>query len=738
MDNNLNNPMFPAPQVTHGIQSQEPQMQFANPYDMEYSQTDKFRDFLTMLLKRKKLILVVFIAIVALMGLYVLLTKPVYSSTATIQIIKDSSQSMLSERNPMELLGMEDSGSKFYETQYMILSSRTMALRLIDALNLRDREEFKELKERYSDESPQRIEDRYIKFFLNNQDVRPSRKSYLIEVSYKSTDKRLAQDVANAIPTEYMKFAMETRQQSFAMVKEWLGGQLDHLVAKLEDSEKKLYEHGKQKDFYSLEGKQNVIVTKYTELSMLLTKAESERSIKEAQFKQIKEKGVDAPLITNNSLIQKLREEAITQEARVASLNKIYDTNFPQLQAEQAKLKDLRLRLNNEVRRTRASIEADYQASLRTERLIREALQNQKTQVGSLQNNLVKHHILKRDLQSNEQLYQGLLARMKEASVASTMVASNVSIIGPAEFPVKPYKPRPLLYMSLASVLGLFAGIGVALLMERMDDSIKTASEMERVCHLPLLGMVPHLSLDTQRTQGDKSSDLVMLNNPRSHVAESMYQLRSSIMLSVAGGPPPIIMVTSPNPAEGKTTISLNLAATLALTHSKVLIIDADMRKPSVHKAFHKPNNPGLSNLLTGSGTLEEVVLPTPIADLFVLPAGSIPPNPIEILSSNGFSDLISRLRTEYSFIIIDTPPTIGFADARIISQLTDSVVLVINHNVTSRKSGYLAAQLLFNVNAKILGGVLNMCDKSNLNSEGYNIGKYSDYYHNEIPKQRS
>ena len=731
--------MFPAPQAVHDIQSQMQQRQFANPYGSEPNGFDAVRDLWHRLLKRKKWILAVFIVVVVAMGLYVLLTTPIYRSSGTIQIMQNSSnQSILGEHNPMALLGMDEGGNKFYETQYMILNSRTMASRLIDSMNLKDYQEFKELKARYSDETPQEIEYRFIKYFLKNLEVKPIKKSYLVEIAYKSPDKKLAQDVTSAISMEYMKFAMETRQQSFEMIKKWLEGELNQLAIKVEDSEKKLFEHGKQKDFYSLEGKDNVIVRKYVELSMLLTKAESERSIKEAQFKQIKEKGVDAPLITNNLLIQKLREEAIAQEARVASLNKIYDTNFPQLQAEQAKLKDLRLRLNNEVQRTRASVEADYQASLRTEHLIREALTTQKAQVGTLQNNLVQHHNLKRDMKTNEQLYQGLLARMKEASVASTMVASNVAVIGPAEFPVQPYSPRPVLYLSLASIFGLVAGIGVALLLDYMDDSIKTAEEMERVCQIPLLGMVPRLSLDFQDTHKEKGSHLLISDNPKSYVAESIYQLRSSIMLSTAGGAPPIIMVTSPNPAEGKTTISVNLGATLALNHSKVLIIDADMRNPSVHKAFNKPNHPGLSNLLTGNATLEEVVLPTPIADLFFLPAGSIPPNPVEILSSKGFSDLISRLHAEYSFIVIDTPPTIGFADARIISALANAVIMVINHNKTSRKAAYLATQLLFSVNAKILGGVLNMSEESSLKNEGYDYSVYSGYYYNQIPKQES
>jgi capsular exopolysaccharide synthesis family protein len=738
MENNLHNPMFPNSQLAHAPQPQVPQRELYNRYNIESSEIDKLRGFWYRLLKRKKLILGVFIAVVGATGLYLIIKTPVYRSTATLQIMENRGESMLGERNPLEFLGLSETGGKFYETQYLILNSRTMALKLIDSMNLKDYPEFKELKERYSGESPQEIEYRYLKHFLENLEIVPLRKSYLVEVSYKSTDKKLAQDVATAISMEYMNFVLQIRQESFAMIKKWLGGELDQLAIKVEESEKKLIEHGKQKDFFSLEGKDNVIVRKYIELSMLLTKAESERSLKEAQFKQIKEKGVDAPLITNNILIQKLREEVITQEAKVTSLNKIYDANFPQLQAETAKLNDLRQRLNNEVRRTRTSIEADYQASLRTEKLIREALEHQKAQVGTLQNNLVQHHILKRDMKTNEQLYQGLLARMKEASVASTMVASNVAVISPAEFPVRRHSPKPLVYLAVASVLGLLGGIGIALLLDHVNDSIKTGAEMEQLCQIPLLGMVPNLSLDIQDNHIEKSSDLVMLNKPNSYMAESIYHLCSSIMLSAPEGAPSIIMVTSPNAADGKTTISVNLASTLALNRTKVLIIDADMRKPSVHKTFHKPNQPGLSNLLMGNATLEEVVLSTPLPDLFFIPGGSVPPNPMEILISQGFRDLFHRLRAEYSFIVIDTPPIIEFADARIISSLVDAVILVINHNKTTRKAGQLAAQMLYSVNAKILGGVLNMSEESILNYEGYGFRRYSGYYANQKPKQES
>lgn len=732
MNNNLDNSMLPDSQLAHANQPLVPQWQFGNHYGIESSEIDNIRDLWYRLLNRKKLILGVFIAVVAATGLYLILKTPVYRSTATLQIMQDNPGAIVGVPDPMALMGMADSSilTRFYETQYLILSSRPMAVNVIKALNLKDHEEYKAIRESNEGKSPLEIEDRYINFFLKNLDIQPNRKSFLVDVSYKSTDKQLAQDVTNVVYSEYMRITMKTRQQSSELIKRWLEGELNQLGNKVEESEKKLFEYGRKKDFYSLEGKDNVVVRKYIELGMLLTRAESERSAKEAQFKQIKEKGVDAPLITNNPLIQKLREETITQEARVASLNKVYDINYPQMQAEQAKLNDLRLRLNNEVKRTQASIEADYQASLKAEDLIRASLETQKGMMGSLQDNLVYHHNLKRDLQTNETLYQGLLARMKEASVASTMVASNASVIALGEFPVKRYSPRPLLYLVVASFLGLVGGIASALVMDQVDDSIKTGAEMEQVCQIPLLGMVPFLSLDNNQAKSKgKPGDMVMLDHPNSQVAESIYHLRSSILLSAAGGPPPIIMVASPNPSEGKTTISINLAATLALNHSKVLIIDADMRKPSVHKAFNKPNLLGLSNLLTGNATLEEVVLPTPIGDLFFISAGSIPPNPIEILTSQSFSDLISRLHKEYAFIVIDTPPTIGFADARIISSLVNAVIMVIKHNGTSRKAGNLATHLLFSVNARILGGVLNMSESGNLKYEGYFSNRYKEYY---------
>jgi polysaccharide biosynthesis transport protein len=704
------------------------------PYGMEPEEYRPFQNYWRILVKGKWWMLGAFISMVALAGLICLFMKPLYRSTITLQIIQDNPSALLGERDPLSLLTGADSASatKFYETQFKILDSRPMVLRLIKALNLEDHPEFKKLAARYSDKSPQEIEDKYIKFFNKNLQIKPLRKTYLVDISYMSSDKQLAQEVPNALYRQYIKFSMETRGQSYAMIKEWLESELQKFATKVEESERKLYEHGQQKDFLSLEGKDNVIVTKYVELSAMLTKAQASRTQKEAQYKQIKTKGLDAPLIINNLLVQKLREEAISQEAKVQSMGKIYDINYPPFRVEQAKLKETNSRLNKELQRLKASVESDYEASLKTENLLQEALESQKNNVSNLQTNLVQHHILLRDMKTNEQLYQALLARMKETSVTSTMVTSNVAVIAPAELPIKPYRPDPLLYLSLGAGLGLIFGVGLAFVKNYLDNTITTTEEMQRISRIPLLGIVPHMSLERQgNREGLKGIEkiepaLVTLNHPGSLVTEAIYNLRTAVMFSLPGGPPGTILVTSANANEGKTTISVNLAASLAMNGSRVLLIDADLRKPSIHKIMGYPAQPGLSDFLAGYANRTDILRSTSNPNLFIITAGTIPPQPIELLASNGFKDLLSGFRKEFEHLIIDAPPILGLADGRIISSTVDGVLLVAKHHSTRKDSLRFTVQFLNQVHAPLLGGVLTMVLRD-VGEGGYYNYKY--YY---------
>jgi succinoglycan biosynthesis transport protein ExoP len=722
----MDNAIQPSPTVSGGQVGPRAQSQWGD-YAAELEQHNYLRNYWNLLKSRKWWFWGVFLSVVVLVGLYTFLSTPVYRATTILQIVMDTTTSVVSDRDPTGISGISSwyNQDRFYETQFSILKSRPLAYRIIERLNLKEHPQFKGIIEANADKSPQEIEALLATMFLKNLEIKPQKKSYLVEVSFKSPDKYLAQQVPNTIPKEYVRLSMETRHSSYELIKEWLEGEIGQLARKVEASERRLYEHGQKKDFLSLEGNQNVIVKKYTELSRLLTKAQSERTAKEAQFRQVKERGADAPLVVNNPLVQRLREEMISQEAKVSSLSRIYDINYPQLQAEQAKLRELRSRLNGEVQRILTAIRSDYEAAQRTEDLLKEALGDQKNQVIHLQDDLVQHHNLKRDLQTNEQLYQALLARMKETSIASTMVPANVSVRAQAEQPLYPYSPRRLLNMLLAVVIGLVGGLCTAFLVDYLDDSIKTTEDLERHCRVPSLGALPMLGKNAKGLPSldKKDLELATFRQPRSPLSEAIYHIRTSLLLSTAGGAPGAIMITSANPDEGKTTVAINLATSLAMNNRKVVLIDADLRKPSVHPVFQESLTPGLSSYLTGIAAKEDVVRPTFVPNLSIVPAGPVPPNPIELLTSQLFLKFLTELRQEFHHVVIDTPPILGFADGRAVAPHIDGVIVVVKHHSTSRDAGRLAINLLAQVNAPLLGGVLTMAE----DGSGY-FGHYKHY----------
>ncbi|MGQ9689598.1 MAG: polysaccharide biosynthesis tyrosine autokinase, partial [Desulfobaccales bacterium] len=526
------------------------------------------------------------------------------------------------------------------------------------------------------------------------------------------------------------------------------------------------YKFGQNTDIYSIEDNVNaysgniissrpngnVVYQKFMDLSALLTKAQSETIAKRAQYEQIKQQGPNAPLVINNPLIAALRQETVVQQAKVSGLDKVYLKGHPELQAETAKLAELNNRLNAEVKRLQESIKADYEAAERTERLLRESLEAQKQLMAQLQDNLSSYHILKRDALTNEQLYQALLARVKEANISSTMVSSNIAVIDPAPLPTVPYKPKKLQNLALALTLGLVLGISLALLVEAVDDSLKSTEDLEKRCNLPLLGALPSLDsypgltkspvkmLSWQRwrsiprlwprRQSQPSAtnlDQVVYEQPQSPLTEALRHLQTSIMLSGSGRPPAAIMVTSPNPSEGKTMVASNLAISLALNGRATVIVDCDLRKPRIHRIFNCSPQPGLTNYLSGNGDLEEILRPTDIPNLTLISAGPQSPNPMNLLNSEIFKDLLQHLRGQFSQIVIDTPPLLGFSDARVISVLVDGTLLVTKYNATHKSAVRLAIQLLGQINAPLMGGVLNCVDGS---SRKYGYYQYYNYKH--------
>jgi polysaccharide biosynthesis transport protein len=738
-------------------------------YEVERGHT--LREYFDILIRRKWWIIGTVLALFSVAALYTFTRTPIYRATATFEINNDNPGAQVSLGGGMMGMGSWFYAQKFQETQYKILKSRSLALRVIDALNLMDHPEYSFLKEESSKLSPAEIEDMMVLIFSGGLSVEPVRNTYLVDVSYQSTDKNLAQKVLDVIANQYMYLLIDRRNESYALVRNWLNKQLNEMAGKVHEAQKKLFKFGQKTDIYNIDENisvspgnaisssqsGNVVYQKFVDLSALLTKAQSEVMSKKAQYEQLKSQGVNAPLVINNPLIAALRQELVVQQAKVSGLDKVYLKGHPELQAESAKLAELNSRVNAEARRIQESAKADYEAADRTEHLLRESLETQKQQMANLQENLSNYQILRRDAQTNEQLYQALLARVKEANISSTMVASNVSVIDPAPLPTIPFKPKTFQNLALALTLGLVLGVGLALLVEAVDDSIKSTEDLEKRCNLPLLGALPALGSyreliglreekqgfwgwrflpslwpRQQALTDDTNLDLVVYEHPQDPLTEALRHMQTSIMLSVSGRPPAAIMVTSPNPSEGKTMVASNLAISLALNGRPTVIMDCDLRKPRVHKIFDLKAQPGITNYLTGNASREEILRQAAIPNLTVIPAGPQSPSPNNLLNSEMFKDLLAQLRQEFSHIIIDTPPILGFSDARLISVLVDGSLLVTRFNSTHKSAARLAVQLLGQINAPLMGGVVNFVDSSGGKYGAYhyyNYKLYSKYY---------
>ena len=703
-------------------------------YPVEYEEGVQLRDYWHILKKRKWWSLGVTAGVIISAILVILFMTPVWEGKITLQITQDRGSALLDNSgsgiDPLGQMMGSTELDRFYNTQYAILQSLTLAYAIIDKLNLQQHPSYKKMIKKNPDYPPEVIRQKYAQNILDHLTINPVKNSYLVDVIFHSTDKALAQKVPEAIQGEYLKVCMNTRQQSFAMLRDWLDGELVRLGKKLEISEHNAIADGQKGDFLGIDIEDdktailNVVLQKYVQVGQLLTTCQSDRAIKEALYRQIKEKGADAPVITNNPLVQGLRSQLIGLEGQVSGSSQVFGAKFPDRKVTAATAKEIGDKLNNEVRRLETSVKADYEAALKAEKLLQQEFDSAKAKMVDMENGFVDFHMLKRDLRTNQALYEGLLGRMKDAAVAATMVPSNISVITAAESPFKPYVPKPVLFLELAVVLGSLLGIGMAFFLEYLDSSIKTVEELEKISRIPSLGMIPMVQNGEVPIDSPGLETITHLQ-PRSQFSEAISHIRSAIMLSTSTSPPQVIVVTGCNPNEGKTTSATNIAIGLSGGgERKCLVIDCDLRKPRLHKVFKAPNRCGLTNYLTGGATLEEVIKLTEVPNLYCLPAGPTPPNPNDLISSTAFTKMLGILRQDFQHIVIDSPPVIGFADARTLSVLSDGVVIVFKHHSTTREAARLAVQMLAQNNSQILGGILTMVEKDRL---GY--GAYHGYY---------
>ena len=726
---------------------QLPLQGYYSPPAQEEREVD-LRDYWKVIRKRRWTVIAFFLIVVITTAVMTFTMRPIYRGTATIQINKENPQIL----DFKEIFAVNTADRDYYQTQYRILESRRLARRVIHLLKLSEHPEFLRRPEApfqrwkskiiasvsglfassSKDPSANEKETLLINGFLKKLKIEPIRNTRLVKIHFDSHSPQLSMRVSNTLATTHIYQNLETRVTATEQAKEWLNRQLEVLKAKVERADESLQAFASKHDIISLEKKENITMQRLTELNEALTKAESDRMAKEALHKQAKVGNFESlPLILENKLIQDLKQTYIQLDAEYMRRTKTFKPEYPEMVRLKNQTDTIRKRIDAEAGMLIASIKNDYEASLRRESLLRTAFERQKAKAMDMKQKAIQYNILKREADTNRELYNTLLQRMKEAGVSAAITAGNIQIVDEAELPTGPFKPNKRLNLLLAAVVGLFLGVGLAFFFEYLDNTVKTPEDVEQLIRLPSFGMIPEISYERRkRLEGQilYPVELVTYGHPKSILSEAYRNVRTSILLSSSERPPKRIAISSANPAEGKTTTVTNTAIALSQTGARVLIVDADMRKPRLHAILGKENGLGLSNFLSGNAQLQSVVRKSKVPNLYYIPSGPIPPNPAELLGSDLFKGMMQVLEGKFDHIVLDSPPVLAFADSIIVSASVDGVILVVLGGKTPRETLQRAKEMLHQVNAKILGVVINRVNIGK-SDYGYYYYRYHDYY---------
>jgi len=731
------------------------------------AQESPLGEYLRVLIKRKWIVLTCLVTIFAVVAIASLKMTPVYEANGSIAInkpdstlnFKDSATFSLDYYDPTEM-----------ETEVRILQSDLLALQVIKELNLDRQQGFgpKALPALPSslDLAPDPLQadpartSALLGTFKGSLRVSLSPNSRIIEVHYRNADRQMAANVVNTLMQTYRDNNFKTKFESTMQASDWLSKQLVDLQMKVETSQEKLVRYQKEHEILGIDEKQNIITAKLDELNKALTAAESERMDKEAFYRLIESGNPDviassaggldtgSGVQSASALLDSLRTKEAELRIQSADLGTQFGPSYPKLVQANNQLKEIELQIQAEMKKIASKVRGQYVTALQRENMLHDALEKQKQEANKLNESAIEYSLLKRDVETNRQLYEGLLQKLKEAGVSAGLKSNNFQIVDSARVPTAPVEPNIPRNLGFAFVLGLTSGVGLAFLLEGLDNTVRTTEQAQMISGLPPLGMIP-LGSKTARegsnskrlalASSNEAVELITQSRPQSQMAESYRALRTSLLLSNLGAPPKVIMVTSALPQEGKSTTSINCAVVLAQKGVRVLLIDADLRRPSIHKTLGMGPRSGLSNVLTGSTTLEQAITrPQILPNLHVLPAGTPPPNPAELLASTNMRDVLMELREKYDHIVLDTPPTLSVTDAVVLSPRADAIVLVIRSGHTTKQALRRSRDILMQVNAKVSGVLLNAVDLSSPDYYYYYEyqGKYARYYRDdEVPE---
>jgi capsular exopolysaccharide synthesis family protein len=688
-------------------------------------------DYLLILRKHQWLILSFMLAVVTIVAIATFRMQPVYVATARVEIDRENANILPFQGSDSYDFVMDV--ENYIETQSKILTSETLALQTIRNNALSARPEFS---------SPNGLSDAVASGSLANQrrppelgeflgslSVRRVPNSRLMDVSFESTDPQLAARIVNAHINTYIEQNYRSKFEATNQASTWLTSQLDDLRVKVQRSEDALITYERQNQIWTLDDKQSITTQRLSDINKQLTDVQSERMKKESLFQFAKSGNLDAvPQVQSNVTLMELLRRRSDLAGQYTDAVSQYGPNFPKVQRLQALQKELDDNIEKEKQQIVDVLESDFHEARDHETMLTGALDEQKIAANQMAEKLVEYNILKREAEANKTLYEGLMTKLKETAISASLRSSNIRVVDPAMIPSTPARPAKTRNVALAFLVGLVGGIGLALMREYLDNTVKTPDDIETLARLPSLAVVPQFAgsngtskrnsfLKGFSTNGhDKRIELVAQHLPKSQMSEAFRALRTSILLSQAGHPPQVILVTSALPREGKTTAAANLAVTLAQLGDSTVLVDADLRKPGVGRLLNLSSGKyaGLSSYLAGVSSLDLVSIPHPdIPNLVAIPTGPLPPNPADLLSSHKLVEAIAELRTKYKFIVIDSPPVMAATDAVILSVQADGVLLVVRSGETPKEAFTRTRDLLNSVKCHILGVVLNAVDSS-------------------------
>lgn len=693
--------------------------------------------FWHVVVKRAWMIAAVTLIVSVLTSIYTYRMKPIYRAVATVEVESDSPQ--LQSINDLYHQASNDD-YLFLATQTQVIQSDNLAWTTMEQLGLDSRQESSAPRSGPGQSAAQMAAAQKaarIESFKSGLKVEPLKESRILEVSYESSNPELAARIINALVNNYIEFNYRSHYDFTRQASTWMEQQIDDLRKKVEKSQQALVDYERQNLIINVGDKGTITDQRLQDLSRDYTTAQSDRVQKESVYELVKSNEGQIGSIVQNAMLEHLEEKYNDLKTTYSDAQTQYGPNFPKVIRLRDQLNEMQAQMERERKQAIQKVRNDYLAAVGRENLLATAMAKQKVEVSQQNQHMIEHNILKREFETNQQLYENLLQRLKDATISAGLHATNIHVIDQASPPTTPVRPNKLRNILAGLLVGLILGVTMAFVHEALDSSVRSTDEAERLTNAPALAVIPvdrdayrRKQLPAQGTAtaaGPSGLGLAVLKRPSSPLAESFRSLRTSVMLSTAPRPPQTLLVTSPQVGEGKTSTATNLAISFAQRGGPILIIDADLRRPSVAKTLGVSNEKGLSSFLTGAHTLDEVLIQYEgVPNLWVLPAGPRPPDPAELLSSQMMTATLEGLLKRFTQIVIDSPPVLLVTDGVVLSNLVDGVILVVASGVTARGALARARRVLDNAGARLLGIVLNKVD---MRFDTYYGSYYGSYY---------